>query len=70
MFSISPKATVPAAPYADRREVFDASEACHLINQGWTLLELVTMTRWSSGYHSESTTYTLGLPRPVLACAA
>ena len=63
---------VPAPrQYTDRREVFDATEACHLINQGWKLVGLVTVSRWSSGYHSESTTYTLGLPRPdVLASAA
>ncbi len=66
-----PDPTAPAmCPYTDRREVFDAKEACHLVNLGWQLLELVTVSRWSSGYHSESTTYTLGLPRPVLVSVA
>lgn len=65
---------VPAAPatpaITDKRDVFDPQEACHLVNQGWRLLELVTTTRWAQGYRSESTTYTLGLPAPVLGLAS
>ena len=52
-----------AADYVDTREVFDPGEACWLLTCGWTVLEAITLTRWAQGYHSESTSYVLGLPR-------
>ena len=56
-----------AAPtYRCTREVFDAAEATWLLSYGWVLLEVVTVSHWARGYHSETTSYVLGLPRNAL----
>ena len=48
--------------YLDTKEVFDAGEACWLVTNGWKVLEHCTISRWSQGYHSETSSYILALP--------
>ena len=48
------------------REVIDTQEATRLIAHGWTTLEVIEVKRWAKEYHSQTTSYVMGLPKNAL----